>query len=60
MITLSALLGIGIIAAGIYLFPILGTLAFLVCVVVIWILRIRQGEYKRGWLELVKSLFFDW
>jgi hypothetical protein len=60
VITLSALAGIGMVAGGIYFFPVVATLAFLGCVIMIWFIRIKQGENKRAWIELAKSLFLDW
>ena len=58
--TLLALATIGVVTVGIYFFPIIAVVVFLCCVVAIWSVRMRQGDSKRAWKELMKSLFLDW
>ena len=56
----AVLASIGIVSLAIYFFPIIAVVVFLCCIVLIWFLRVKQGESKRAWKELVKSLFLDW
>lgn len=56
----AVLAGIGLVALAIYFLPIIAVLVFLCCVVLVWFIRVKQGESKRAWKELVKSLFLDW
>lgn len=55
-----ALVAIGLVSVGIYFFPMIAVLLFLGSVLLIWFLRLMQGDRKRAWKGLLKSLFLDW
>jgi len=60
LLLIGTLIVIAAFAYLIYFLPVLAVLFFLGSLVVIWWIRWKQGERKRAWVELLKSLFLDW
>ena len=59
-IVFGVLACVAIVATAIYFVPLVAALLFLTSVAVVFAMRLKHGNRRHAWKELLKSLFLDW